>query len=156
VFRKIVRDQGKALMTVAAEIQEFVGSDAGNGQLKEERAALATGLEDVQGILGTFMGWLGAAQAGDTRELYKVGLSSRRLLLALGDVVVAWLLQRQAAVALAALTREGVSASDKAFYEGKIAVARFFAREVLPRLGSDRKIVENTTLDLMDLAEEAF
>jgi alkylation response protein AidB-like acyl-CoA dehydrogenase len=156
VFRKIVRDQGKALMTVAAEIQEFVGSDAGNGQLKEERAALATALEDVQGILGTFMGWLGAAQAGDTRELYKVGLSSRRLLLALGDVVVAWLLQRQAAVALAALTREGVSASDKAFYEGKIAVARFFAREVLPRLGSDRKIVENTTLDLMDLAEEAF
>ncbi|MGC9666915.1 acyl-CoA dehydrogenase [Planosporangium sp. 12N6] len=156
VFRKIVRDQGKALMTVAAEIQEFVASDTGNGQLKEERAALATALEDVQGMLGTFMGWLGAAQGGDARELYKVGLSSRRVLLALGDVVVAWLLQRQAAVALAALTRDGVSASDKAFYEGKVASARFFAREVLPRLGSDRKIIESTTLDIMDLPEEAF
>jgi hypothetical protein len=143
-------------MIVASEIQEFVSSDAGNGQLKEERAALATALEEVQGMLGTFMGWLTAAQAGDARELYKVGLSSRRVLLALGDVVVAWLLQRQAAVALAALTREGVSAKDKAFYEGKVAAARFFAREVLPRLGSDRKIIESTTLDLMDLPEEAF
>src|SRR6185312_14368424 len=50
VFRKIVRDNGKALMTVAAEIQEFVDSDAGNGQLKLERAALATALGEVQGI----------------------------------------------------------------------------------------------------------
>ncbi|NJC64401.1 acyl-CoA dehydrogenase [Planosporangium flavigriseum] len=156
VFRKIVKDQGKALMVLASEIQEFVSSDAGNGQLKEERAALATALEDVQGMLGTFMGWLTAAQGGDARELYKVGLNSRRLLLALGDVVVAWLLQRQAAVALAALAREGVSNSDKAFYEGKIAAARFFAREVLPRLGSDRKVIEATTLDIMDLPEEAF
>jgi alkylation response protein AidB-like acyl-CoA dehydrogenase len=156
VFRKIVKDQGKALMTVAAEIQEFVDSDAGNGQLKEERAALATALGDVQGMLGTFMGWLGAAQGGEARELYKVGLNSRRLLLALGDVVVGWLLQRQAAVALVALTRGGLSERDKAFYEGKVAVARFFAREVLPRLAGDRKVVEATTLDLMDLAEEAF
>ncbi len=156
VFRKIVRDQGKALMTVAAGIQEFVDSDLGNGQLKEERLALAAALGEVQGILGTFMGWLADAEGGDTREMYKVGLNSRRLLLALGDVVVGWLLQRQAAVALAALTRDGVSASDKAFYEGKVAVARFFAREVLPRLTGDRKVVEATTLDLMDLPDEAF
>ncbi len=156
VFRKIVRDQGKALMIVATEIQEFIDSDTGNGQLKEERAALATALGEVQGILGTFTGWLATAQGGETRELYKVGLHSRRLLLALGDLVVAWLLQRQASVALAALTRERLSASDKTFYEGKVAVARFFAREVLPRLGSDRKIVENATLDLMDLDEAAF
>ncbi len=100
-----MKDQGKALMTVAAEIQEFVDSDAGNGQLKEERLALANALGDVQGMLGTFMGWLAAAQGGEPREMYKVGLNSRRLLLALGDVVVGWLLQRQAAVALAALTR---------------------------------------------------
>ncbi|MFL6156904.1 MAG: acyl-CoA dehydrogenase, partial [Marmoricola sp.] len=147
VFRKIVKDQGKALMTVAAEIQDFVDSDAGNGQLKEERAALGRALGEMQQVLGAMMTWLGAAQAGETRELYKVGLNSRRLLLALGDVVVAWLLQRQAAVALAALTRGGLAASDKAFYEGKVAAARFFAREVLPRLTGDRKIVEATTLD---------
>ena len=94
-------------------------------------------------------------QGGEPRELYKIGLNSRRLLLALGDLVVGWLLQRQADVALRALA-QGASAADEAFYEGKVAAARFFAHEVLPRIGADRRIVESTTLDLMELPEAAF
>ncbi|MET8229345.1 acyl-CoA dehydrogenase [Micromonospora sp. NPDC005298] len=155
IFRKIVRDNGKALMAVAGEIQEFISSEAGNGQLKEERQALGKALGEIQNILGVMTGWLGEAQGGDTRALYKVGLSSRRFLLATGDLVVGWLLQKQADVALKALAGE-VSASDKSFYTGKVAAARFFAREVLPRIGADRRIIEGTDLDIMDLPEEAF
>ncbi|WCN81628.1 acyl-CoA dehydrogenase [Micromonospora sp. LH3U1] len=155
IFRKIVRDNGKALMAVASEIQEFISSEAGNGQLKEERQALGKALVEVQNILGVMTGWLGEAQGGDTRALYKVGLSSRRFLLAIGDLVVGWLLQKQADVALKALAGE-VSAADKAFYTGKVAAARFFAREVLPRIGADRRIIEGADLDIMDLPEEAF
>lgn len=155
IFRKIVRDNGKALMAVAGEIQEFITSEAGNGQLKEERQALGKALAEIQTIVGVMTGWLGAAQGGDTRALYKVGLSSRRFLLAVGDLVVGWLLQKQADVALRALGGE-VSAADKAFYTGKVAAARFFAREVLPRIGADRRIIEGTDLDVMDLPEEAF
>jgi len=155
-FRKIVRDQGRSLLAVAAEIQQFLDAEGGNGQLKVERAALGRALGEVQSILGTFTGWLGETQAGDSRAVYKIGLNSRRLLLGLGDVIIAWLLQRQAEVALAALTREGVSAADRTFYEGKVAAAKFFAHEVLPRLGADRRIVESTTLEVMDLAEDAF
>jgi alkylation response protein AidB-like acyl-CoA dehydrogenase len=155
IFRKIVKDQGRALATLATEIQGFIESEAGNGQLKEERLALGKALGELQQILGVVMGWLTAAQGGEQRELYKVGLTSRRILLALGDVVLAWLLQRQAEVALKALNRD-VSEADKRFYEGKIAAARFFAREVLPRIGADRRIIENTTLDIMDISEDAF
>jgi alkylation response protein AidB-like acyl-CoA dehydrogenase len=155
VFRKIVRDQGQALLTVAAEIQSFIEAESGNGRLKQERLALGKALGEVQQILGVFTGWLAAAQGGEQRELYKIGLNSRRLLLALGDLVVAWLLQRQADVALRALGGE-VSAADRAFYEGKVASARFFAHEVLPRIGADRRIIESTDLDLMDLPEESF
>ncbi|BCB85835.1 acyl-CoA dehydrogenase [Phytohabitans suffuscus] len=178
-FRKVVRDGGKALMAVAGEIQAFLeseysgpraqatneggGAEAGgggrlgafDGQLKEERLALGKALAEVQTILGAMTGWLGEAQGGEPRALYKVGLNSRRLLLALGDLIIAWLLQRQAEVALRALAGEP-SPADKAFYEGKVAAARFFAHEVLPRIGADRRIVESTNLDLMDLAEEAF
>ena len=57
---------------------------------------------------------------------------------------------------LAALGRSDLTTADQAFYTGKVASARFFAREVLPRLASDRKVVESTTLDLMELPEEAF
>jgi hypothetical protein len=151
----VVKDGGKALMTVAGEIQAFLESEGGNGQLKEERLALGKALAEVQNILGTMTGWLGEAQGGEPRALYKVGLNSRRLLLALGDLVIAWLLQRQAEVALRALAGEP-SDADKSFYEGKVAAARFFAHEVLPRIGADRRIIESTNLELMDLAEEAF
>jgi len=155
VFRKIVKDQGTALMTVAGEIQAFLEAETGNGQLKEERLALGKALSEVQQILGVFMGWLTAAQTGEQDELYKVGLNSRRFLLALGDLLVGWLLQRQADVALRALTQE-VSPADHAFYQGKIAAAKFFAREVLPRIGADRRVIESTTLEAMELPEEAF
>ncbi len=155
IFRKIVKDNGRALGTIATEIQGFIDTEAGNGQLKDERLSLGKALGELQQILGVTMGWLAAVQAGESRELYKIGLTSRRILLALGDVVLAWLLLRQAEVALNALNGE-VSEADKKFYTGKVAAARFFTREVLPRIGSDRRIIENTTLDLMDLDEDAF
>ncbi len=156
IFRKIAKDNGRALAVLAGEIQAFIDTESGNGRLKEERLGLGAALADVQGMLGMVLGWLATAQAGEPEVLYKVGLSSRRILLALGDLVVGWLLQRQAEVALAILGRGEPSASDRAFYEGKVASARFFAREVLPRLASDRRIVELTTLDLMELAEESL
>jgi alkylation response protein AidB-like acyl-CoA dehydrogenase len=154
-FRKIVRDQGRALMVVAGEIQEFLAAETGNGQLKDERLALGKALTELQQMLATFTGWLAAAAGGEANEVYKVGLNSRRFLLALGDVVVGWLLQKQADVALRALQQE-VSPADRAFYTGKVAAARFFAHEVLPRVGADRRIIESTNLDTMELPEESF
>lgn len=155
-FRKIVKDQVAGLMTVAGEIQSFVAADGGNGRLKEERQSLADGLGAVQTMLATMTSWLGEVQAGEARSVYRVGLASRRLLLALGDLLVGWLLLRQADVALAALDSADGPAADRAFYQGKVAAARFFAREVLPRLAADAKVVDATTLDAMDLPEDAF
>jgi alkylation response protein AidB-like acyl-CoA dehydrogenase len=155
IFRKIVRDQGQSLAVLATEMQGFIETEAGNGQLKEERLALGKALGELNTILGVVMTWLAGAQGGDARELYKVGLTSRRVLLALGDVILSWLLLRQAEVALRALGGE-IKPADHNFYEGKVAAARFFAREVLPRIGSDRRIIENTNLDLMDLSEDIF
>jgi hypothetical protein len=73
----------------------------------------------------------------------------------LGDVVCSWLLLRQAEVALEKLGGE-VKASDKSFYEGKVAAAQFFARNVLPKLSAERAIAETTDLSLMELDESAF
>jgi alkylation response protein AidB-like acyl-CoA dehydrogenase len=148
-FRKIVKDRGGSLMTVAGEIQAFLDDESGNGQLKEEREQLVTALGDAQGMLGTFTGWL---TDDDPRSLYKVGLHSRRLLLALGDLIVGWLLLKRAEVALRKLS-DGPAEN---FYTGVVASARFFAREVLPRLTSDRRVVELASLDAMDVVQEAF
>jgi alkylation response protein AidB-like acyl-CoA dehydrogenase len=154
-FRKILRDNGEALKVLAGEIQAFAESEAGNGRLKNERALLGRALEDVQGIITPMVGWaLGSME--NPKELYRIGLNSSRLLLGLGDLIVGWLLLRQADVALTALGGGDVSDSDKAFYNGKVAAAQFFCQTVLPRLASDRAITEATTLDVMELPEEAF
>jgi alkylation response protein AidB-like acyl-CoA dehydrogenase len=153
-FRKIVRDQGQALAHVAGEITAFLTAEGGNGRLKEERALLKQGLEDVQGMIGALIGYLTASQE-DSQSIHKVGQHSVRLLLATGDLLIGWLLLRQAEVALRALSGE-VSARDKSFYEGKVAVASFFARNVLPELSAGRKIIENADNSLMELDEAAF
>ncbi len=158
-FRKIVRDDAQALGHLADEIQQFVQSEAGNGRLKEERGHLARALEDAQAIVGAMVGQLMTAdprsEGGDERNVYKVGLNTTRLLMALGDVVCGWLLLRQAEVALQKLDL-GAVGRDRAFYEGKIAAASFFTRTVLPRLTAERSIAEATDLSLMDLAADAF
>lgn len=153
-FRKIIRDKGQALAFINGEIQSFLDNEGGNGRLKEERALLKQGLEDLQGMLGALVGFLTSSQE-DVRNLYKVGQNSVRLLMTAGDVLVGWLLLRQAEVALQKL--DGApSAKDKAFYEGKIAVASFFAKNVLPELTSRRKIAESTDNALMDIDESVF
>jgi hypothetical protein len=158
-FRKIVKDQAAALGHLAGEIESFITSEAGNGRLKVERGLLARALEDAQGIVGTLVNQLMSAdpssEGGDLRNIYKVGLNTSRLLMVLGDVVCAWLLLRQAEVALTKLSGD-VKGSDKAFYEGKVAAAQFFARNVLPKVSAERSIAEATDLALMDLPEDAF
>ena len=95
---------------------------------------------------------------GEIRNVYKVGLNTSRLLLAAGDLVVGWLLLREAEVAQEALTSRGdtLSAKDRDFYTGKVAAARFYARNVLPRLAAERVIAEGTDDSIMDLPESAF
>jgi len=154
LFRKIVRDNGQALAHVMGEIRAFLDAGTGNGRLKEERVLLGTALADVQGILAALTGHM-MASTQDPSSIYKVGQHSVRFLMAVGDLLIGWLLLRQADVALAALGGE-VSAKDHAFYEGKVGAARFFAKSVLPLLSAQRTIVENADNALMELPEAAF
>ncbi|MCL8024004.1 acyl-CoA dehydrogenase [Nocardioides bruguierae] len=152
-FRKIVKDQGTALGHVAEEIKGFLASEAGNGRLKEERELLGRALEDANAMVGLMINDLMSAQE-EVRNLYKVGLNTSRLLMALGDVVTAWLLLRGAEVALTKLG--GDAGKDQAFYEGKVASAKFFCHEVLPSIRAELKKAQTVDLDLMDLDEAAF
>jgi hypothetical protein len=100
--------------------------------------------------------WRGPLDAVEVPgELYRLGLESVRFLLAVGNLLIGWLLLHQAEIALNALEGE-VSDRDRSFYTGKVAVANFFAKNELLRLTAERKIVERVDLTVMDLREEAF
>jgi len=151
-FRKIVRNNFAALHVLAGQVAETAkgGSD---DALARERELLGKAVEDVQAMIGTMAGFA-MESTTDAASIYKVGQNTTRLLFALGDVVVAWLLVRQAEVALAALPT--ASERDRDFYTGKVAAARFFTGQVLPLLTAQRQVVESTDNELMDLPESAF
>jgi len=158
-FRKIVKDGGRALGRLDAEVESFITDGSGHERLKTERELLSEALGEVRALVGSMLGDLSAsdpnAEGADVRNVYKVGLNTTRLIYALGDVVVGWLLLRGAETALTRLDA-GATGAEKSFYEGKAAAASWFAATVLPKLSAERRIAESTDLAVMDVDESAF
>ncbi|MEU1597579.1 acyl-CoA dehydrogenase [Streptomyces sp. NPDC005708] len=152
-FRKIVRNQGAALNSLAEDIKKFLAIGTGGEELATAREHLARAAVELEAIVGLMLTDLAATEQ-DVKNIYKVGLNTTRLLLACGDVVVGYLLLKGAAVAAEKLGT--ASAKDKTFYTGKIAAAKFFAANVLPGVTLARKVAEGVDLDLMELDEAAF
>ena len=98
-----------------------------------------------------------SAEGGDLRNIYKVGLNTTRLLMVLGDVVCALAAAAPGRGRPGQAGRRGLARKDKAFYEGKVAAAQFFAQhqpaEAHRRAGHRRG---RSTSSLMDLDEAAF
>jgi len=148
--RKVVKDGGRARGVLGKEIQDFTETGVVHAA---EKQALAKALGDLNGIIGVLVGHAMASQE-KSDEIYKVGLSTSRALMAVGDVIISWLLLRQADIAAEKLPT--ATGKDADFYTGKIASAKFFVSTVLPHITADRKIVEATDNAIMDIAEGAF
>ena len=95
-FRKVVKDGGRALGLLGKEIADY--AQAG-GAHAEEKAALLKAVGDLNGIVGVLVGHAMASQETPA-EIYKVGLNTSRCLMAVGDIITAWLLLRQADIAV--------------------------------------------------------
>jgi alkylation response protein AidB-like acyl-CoA dehydrogenase len=152
-FRKILRNERTALGALTAEVSGFL--DSVDDRLGRESAAVRAALEDVNGMVDAMIDQQRAAER-DPREVYKVGQNTTRLLMSAGDLMIGYLLLRQAASALVRLDDASLPTADRAFYAGKEAVARFFAGTVLPELFVRRAIVESTDNAIMDVAESSF
>ncbi|MEN9325193.1 MAG: hypothetical protein RL414_947 [Actinomycetota bacterium] len=151
-FRKIVKDGGRALGLLGKEMGAFAAT---GGELAAEKEKLGKALADVNEMVGSLVVHAMASQEeGKESEIYKVGLNTSRVLMAVGETIIAWLLLRQADIASSKLA--GASAKDVDFYNGKIASAKYFVRTVLPHITADKKILESETGDLMEIPESAF
>ena len=150
-FRKIVRDQGQTLVRFAEGILEYV--KGGSDEFADERQALGQALEEAQNHVGVLVNHSMASMQEPT-EVYKVGLHTNALLESLGEVIIAWLLLEHAEVAAASL--DGASDQDAAFYTGKIASARFFVREALPKVALRTAAAQAEDAWLMELDDAAF
>ena len=148
-FRKIVKDGGRAITLLAKEIGKFAAS---GGELSSEKAALAKALQEVNEMTGTLVGFAMESQE-KPEEIYKTGLNTTRFLMAVGEIIIAWLLLRQAEIATSKSADPG---RDADFYAGKIASAKFFIRTVLPHISAEKVILESEDGGLMGISEAAF
>ena len=148
-FRKIVKDGGRAIGLLGKEIKTFAET---GGAHAAEKEALLKALGDLNSIIATLVAHAMESQT-DPEKIYTVGLNTSRCLMAVGDIITAWLLLRQADIALAKIPNAG---KDLEFYNGKIASAKFFVTNYLPHITADRKIVEATDNSIMNISDAAF
>jgi alkylation response protein AidB-like acyl-CoA dehydrogenase len=149
-FRKIIKDNGRALTKLSKEILAFVSSGGANAT---EKAALGKALEEMQGIIAQLVTHAMASQE-TPEEIYKCGLNTTRLLMAVGDVIISWLLLRQADIAATKI--DSASGKERDFFEGKIAASRYFVHNFLPLISATRAIVEREDGEIMKVSEGAF
>lgn len=154
-FRKIAKDMGQTLVWYVNQITEMITD--GPDYLTTERKAMSQALEDVQGHLGVHSQQALAAMTDPAQgpELYKIGLHSVALLNSISELIIGWLLLRQAKVAQEALDG-GNANGDTEFYQGKRAVAAYWAQAVLPKARQRRELAAAEDGALMEIPDGAF
>lgn len=148
-FRKIARDQGATLASLAGRIVEFVKGGAAKDPIASEREKLGRMLDDAQAQLGALVEYLMASMSAEPSEIYKVGLQANALLESIAEVVIAWQLLRHAEIAYDKVDEDP-------FYRGKVECARWLINDVAPKVSARRKAAESEDGSLMDLPVEAF
>lgn len=149
VFRKLFKDQFRSWLALSREMQESLAHAPGWAQ--PDAARVSTALESVNAMGTALAGW---AMTGEPRRIRDTAENTTRVLLAAGDLLVGWLLLRQA-IEADRLMREG-DGSRQEFLEGKKAVAHFYARTVLPRLSAELEALEATDGSLQEIPDGAF
>ncbi len=145
VGRKLPKDGGRALWAFFGEIDEFLGDNAGDADLKPFldglSGAKSDAMEATQWLMQNGFANPDDAGAGSTDYLYLMAL----LCLALG-----W--ARMAKVAL-----DKKRSGDKdAFYVNKLTTGRFFLERILPDAKSHLSKVKAGSAAIMALPAEAF
>ena len=124
VLRKLVRDKGTAAAGLFADLHGEL--DAMNGSLSETARALGAGLATLEQASS----WLVEAAGRDRR----IAAASASPYLRLFGCVVGGILLAKEASAAGRMLADGASANgfSPSFLEGRLALARFYATNLLP------------------------
>ncbi|HKA86133.1 MAG TPA: acyl-CoA dehydrogenase [Haliangiales bacterium] len=152
VGRKLPQNAGANLRAFLADVGGFVAAHGSHPTIGPEVAALGQAAEALSMVAGHFLAWL------SERKLGLVPLAANRFLEMMAETAVGWLLLDGARVADAALAKlpSGDSHSDRAFYEGKVKGALYFARNVLPMVYAKAKVLATEDMTALDMPEASF
>ena len=159
--RKIARGGGVMLMTMLGEVNKFVNGPHKDGPFKAEITALGKARDTLVGVAMNF------SQTMMKGDVNYPALHAVPFLQMFGDTLVAWLMLRQAITAeglfTARLASRQVDLLDEAFGEyltednearflhGKIATARFFVHQILPRIRARAAGIKSEDRSALDM-----
>ncbi|MFK7964824.1 MAG: acyl-CoA dehydrogenase [Burkholderiaceae bacterium] len=144
--RKVRMADGAALQAFRAEVDDAV-SVANEVGLQEMTEPLLASFERIDHTLGTLFG------QGDL----DLALANATVFLeAFGHTVLAWIWLEQATVASRAMAGAGVSDADRAYYQGKLAAARWFYAWELPKVKPMLEGLANLDRTSLDMQENWF
>jgi len=148
VGRKIAREGGatakeviKAMRVVESELAQAQGED-----MAAIRTSLAAGIKAVEECVT----WIVATYGQDIKAVHAGSVPFLKLM---GVVCGGWQMAR---AALVAQKRLAAKEGDGAFYQAKIATARFYADHVMAQAPGLRNTVVRGAAGVMALAEEQF
>jgi alkylation response protein AidB-like acyl-CoA dehydrogenase len=147
IFRKVAKDGGTTLNHFLDDIRNTISTKTCGAQLSSEYEMLAIALKEAETMMGLMMERM-------SESIYYAGLHGNRILTSIAELIIAGLLVKHAEIAIN--KREKAAGSDRDFYDGKIASARFFCQQGLPNLFTTRKVIEKANLQVMELSEAAF
>lgn len=138
--RKVVANGGQFLELFVADVKQFISEC--DDELAEFTAPLSAALAELQQSTEFVL-------AAAKQDPAVIGASAHDYLHQFGHVAHAYMWARMARVALAKL-------GDDSFYEGKLAVARFFYARLLPQAQAHKNNIQAGSATLMTLAADLF
>ncbi len=150
VGRKLGQAGGANLQAFLGDVAQFVQKHQADATLGPAVKVLALAQEALSGSAMRLLMWF---QSGNVAL---VPLQANRFLEMMAETTVAWLLLEGAAIALE--KKKGVAAGhpDVAFYEGKVAAALYYARNVLPAVELKAKLMADEDKTPIELSDAAF
>ncbi len=146
VGRKLAANGGRAIRAFFAEVGDFVTANKDDDALTEFVTPVGDALEDLQQATMWFM-------QNAMQKPENAGAGSYDYMTLFGLVATGYMWAQMAKVSASKLV-EGTD--DPAFYENKLATARFYMKRMLPDTPALLKKIESGADTLMALDEDAF
>jgi len=148
VGRKLGQAGGANLQAFLGDVAKFVAQCKDHPAVGPEVKALGVAHEALGGSAMKLLMWF------QTGKMEMVPLFANRFLEMMSELTVAWLLLDGAVIAHAKIA--GASATDKAFYDGKLHAARYYARAVLPTVELLARQMNEEDRSALEIADASF
>ena len=149
IGRKWQMENGKMFFDWLAELGTNIENNQSTAGLKSEFAILKTAFGKVQEIYNT----IGDYSKKDYRL---VTTFATRVLHAVSILYCGYLLADQAKVAQAKMAEVSQSSPEYIFYQGKVASAKYYIKNVVPSINSIATVISDGDTTVLDIPEAAF